>query len=217
MRRTILLLLTLCLALGFYSAASRAAVPLTNGELVKKATADLSKQVEKIVVEKADDTPKIALRASLASGFNQTFQDALAPALLNRGFDVWILKEGQDAQPGTLVLEYKLLQASLEYPSERHGFLGLGKPTIGRVLDLEMDGRLESPGDGRLFWQGQPSTQLSDRIALNQLQTAKAGQPTWVTSPRQDTTTSTQAGFLEKLTIAGLVGAVVTLYISGAQ
>ncbi len=217
MIRTILLLLTLSLALGSYAAVSRAAVPLSNRELVEKATADLSKQVEKIVVEKVDDTPKIALRASLASGFNETFQDALAPALLDRGFDVWILKEGQDAQPGALVLEYKLLQASLRYPAERHGFLGLGTPTIGRVLDMEMDGRLESPKDGRLFWQGKATTQISDRIALNQLASAKTGQPSWVSGPGPDTTTDSHAGFLEKLTIAGLVGAVVTLYISGAQ
>jgi len=217
MRLTIPFLLSLLMVLGFYCSASRAAVPLSNRELVEKATADLSKQVEKIVVEKTDDTPKIALRASQVSGFNQSFQDVLAPALLDRGFDVWILKQGQDAQPGTLVLEYKLLQASLKYPSERHGFLGLGTPTIGRVLDLGIEGRLESFGDGRLFWQGQPSTQLSDRLTLSQLQTAKAGQPTWVSSPNQDITSSTHAGFLEKLTIAGLVGAVVALYISGAQ
>jgi hypothetical protein len=217
MRIKNLLFPSLVIALGFFSSVSRAATPLTNSELVEKATAELSQQVEKIVVEKSENTPKIALRASQLSGFNQTFQDALAPALLGRGFDVWILDKGQQPQPGALVLEYKLSQASLKYPSERHGFLGLGTPTIGRVLDLSIEGRLESPEDGRLYWQGQPSTQLADRISLSQLQTAKAGQPTWVLSPKQEVTSDSHAGFFEKLTIAGLVGAVVALYISGAQ
>jgi hypothetical protein len=217
MRIKILLFPSLVIALGFFSSVSRAATPLTNSELVRKATADLSQQVEKIVVEKGENTPKIALRASQLSGFNQTFQDALAPALLGRGFDVWILDKGQQPQPGALVFEYKLSQASLKYPAEQHGFLGLGTPTIGRVLDLSIDGRLESPEDGRLYWQGQPSIQLADRISLSQLQTAKAGQPTWVLSPKQEATSDSHAGFFEKLTIAGLVGAVVALYISGAQ
>ena len=207
------LTLTLCLWAG----ASRATPLLTNQEIVDKAAADLSQQIEKILSAHATDSLRVALRATVPSGFNQVFRDLLAPALLDQGWDVWILKQNQEPHPGTLLLEYKLLQATLRYPSQDHGFLGLGTPSVERVLDVGIEGRLESTDDGQLFWQGQPSSHFADRISMSEIQSAQAGQPTWLQTPKTDTQTTTHAGFLEKLTIAGLVGAVVALYISGAQ
>jgi hypothetical protein len=217
MRTATRIILSLALALCLGASESRASPPLSNREILAKATADLSQQIQKVLTAQANDSLKIALRATVASDFNQSFQDVLAPALLDRGWDVWILKQNQEPQAGTLLLEYKLLQASLSYPSQDHGFLGLGTPTVKRVVDLGIEGRLESPEDGQLFWQGQPSSHFSDRISVSDMQSAQTGQPTWLNTPKTDTQTTTHAGFLEKLTIAGLVGAVVALYISGAQ
>lgn len=217
MRTATRIILSLVLGLCLGASESQASPPLSNREILAKETVDLSQQIQKILTAQASDSLKIALRATVDSGFNQTFQDVLAPALLDRGWEVWILKQDQEPQAGTLLLEYKLLQASLTYPSQDHGFLGLGTPTVERVVDLGIEGRLGSPEDGRLYWQGQPSSHFSDRISVSDMPSAQTGQPTWLNTPKTDTQATTHAGFLEKLTIAGLVGAVVALYISGAQ
>jgi hypothetical protein len=217
MRSVFPLLVTLISMLVMGVVSARASSPISNQEAAAKVTSSLLQKVEKVLNDNRGTPPRIALRALSPSKFNTAFEDSLAPALLDQGWEVWILDANQEPQEHTLLFEYKVMQAKLRYPSMHHGFLGLATPKVDRVIDLGLQGRLQGVDDGRVYWQGSSSARYEDSFAMSALSTVQIDQPSWLTAPKVEDSTTSKAGFLEKVVIAGLVGGVVALYISGAQ
>ena len=189
---------------------------VTNEELAQKVALDLARELEgRLKLESA--VQRIALRPEEPSAFNDWFHDQLAPRLLDDGWDVWILQPEQSPQEGSLLFEYRMLKVSLEYLRERHGFLGLGTPKLEREVEFELAGKLKEPASGRLFWQGTLDAKVKDDFDSSQVSFVENEQPDWMAKPKLAVPADSKSGFLEKVVIAGLIGTVVILYLSGAQ
>jgi len=199
------------------SQVSLAGEIVTNEEVAQKAAAELAAKIEGELKLQIEGTRRIALRPAEANPFNDWFHDQLAPQLLDDGWDVWVLKPEQLPEEGSLLFEYRMVKISLQYLAERHGFLGLGTPKILREVQLELSGKLKEPESGRLFWQGNLESRIDDDFDSSLVSAVEADQPEWVTKPKLVNAEGSKSGFLEKVFIAGLVGTVVVLYISGAQ
>jgi hypothetical protein len=189
----------------------------TNAEVAEKTTDELTQAIEAKLPKPSAAQSKLYLRAQGNSTFLPSFQDVLAPSLIQLGWDVWILDAGEDPAEGGLLLEYEVLQASLRYPSQSHGFLGLGTPMVKRRMDLQVQARLDEPSTGRLYWLETPEAHYRDSFPLPQKASVESGQPSWMgTKIPIESGTESRAGFWERIAILGLIGGVVALYISGA-
>jgi hypothetical protein len=191
-------------------------VVLTNAEAADAATEVL---LEDLLQELPPDAPHaLSLRSVRDNAYDDAFEAALAPRLLDRGWRVWLLDPDQTPPEGSLLLEYQVLQADLRYLRERRGFLSLGTPRIEREVVLELEGRLRDPEDGRVWWTGSPLVRYADDFPGSARSRVEAQRPDWVrASPSLGAGGGDGAGFWEKAFVVGLLGGVVALYVGGAR
>jgi hypothetical protein len=204
------------LVLSVASALAAEPAP-SNAEVLQRTTEDLTRAFEAGIPEDLSEGRRISMRPIGSSAFNESFEDAFAPILLDRGLDVWILDKDEEPSEGSLLLEYEVLRASLRYPKQSHGFLGLGTPKIQRRVELHVRGRLDEPDSGHLLWMDAPKAHYKDSFPVSQKAAVESGQPTWLGAKiNVESGADSGAGFWEKIAILGLIGGVVTLYVSGA-
>lgn len=163
----------------------------------------------------------VAMRAPAANNKNLTalmepIQDRIGNFLFQRGYEVKTVA-ARGALPEDLpFFDFEVDAAGFDYPSQRSGFLGLGREKWLRRAALGIRGRIEDPRDGRWLWQGEPRLVIEDWIASSDVETLAEDRPLWMAEKPLIRPTG-RSPWWERSIMAGLLVGVVILYTDGTQ
>ena len=212
--RTMMMAL-LCGSLLASSGGARAEVIATDG-----AVADtlLTRMMDPVLraLQEAPEATGVAIRLPAGPARKGDLHDEVGNFLYERGYEIWTLEAGREAPEGSLLLDFEVQAAGVDYPREKGGFLGFGESRILRRAALGVTGRLEDPDDGRWLWRGAPLVQHEQWVPRSRREALAGDRPAWIAGtplPAIDD----GGHWWERGLVAGLLAGVVVLYFDGTQ
>jgi hypothetical protein len=218
--------LTICAAICAVVVASVLDAGTAAAEEPAVTNAELSQRLlEEVLTPIADAADQdggpaaIALRSAGATAnapSREALQEAIGNFFYDRGYEVWT-PAAEGAMPdSSLVFEFEVHEAAIDYPRRVGGFLGFGSGKTLRRAVLGVEGRVRNNLSGRWVWRGAPRRQFEDWVPSSSLESLRGEEPAWVDAyPIVEPEAKT--GWWERALVAGLLSSVVIVYFDGAN